>query len=280
VNTFYNEKSEVSPLTTNEGITLNNVSFFRNGRPILKEINLEVKRGELIGLIGPNGAGKSTLLKLMMKLWKPTEGSIVLNDQRLEDWTQKMLAREVAYLPQNPVFESAFTCKEVVMMGRYAHLDRFERESAGDEVIVREAMTRTETTHLSDRLITELSGGERQRVLLARTLAQEARLILLDEPTSNLDPHYQLDLLNLIESLVEKGFMVMMDIHDLCLAARYGHRLVLLHQGRVVADGHPEIVLTPDHLRSVYGIEAEVARHPKTGRLFVVPIKLERRVCQ
>jgi len=261
-------------LTTNEGITLENVSFFRNGVPILKEIDLQIQGGELIGLIGPNGAGKSTLLKLMMKLWRPTGGSILLNRKGLEEWTQKMLARQVAYLPQNPVFESAFTCEEVVMMGRYAHLERFERESAGDEAIVREAMARTETTHLRDRLITELSGGERQRVLIARTLAQEAQLILLDEPTANLDPHYQLDLLNLIESLVEKGFAVMMAIHDLSLAARYAHRLVLLHQGRIVADGHPEAVLTPDHLRAVYGIEAEVTRHPKTGRLFVVPIKL------
>lgn len=264
-------------MTMNNGITLKKVSFFRNGRPILKGIDLQIKGGELIGLIGPNGAGKSTLLKLMMKMWKPTEGSIVLNQQELDEWTQKMLARQLAYLPQNPVFESAFTCKEVVMMGRYAHLDRFERESAEDEVIAREAMARTETTHLRDRLITELSGGERQRVLLARTLAQEAQLILLDEPTANLDPHYQLDLLNLIESLVEKGFTVMMAIHDLSLAARYAHRLVLLHQGRIMADGDPEAVLTPDYLRSVYGIEAEVSRHPRTGRLSVIPIKLEKR---
>ncbi|MFQ5579874.1 MAG: heme ABC transporter ATP-binding protein [Nitrospiria bacterium] len=262
----------------NETIRLKNVSFFRNSQPVLKEINLQMKGGELIGLIGPNGAGKSTLLKLMMKLWKPTEGSIILSQERLEVWTQKMLARQVAYLPQNPVFESAFSCKEVVMMGRYAHLDRFERESTGDENIVREAMAQTETTHLGDRLITELSGGERQRVLMARTLAQGAQLILLDEPTANLDPHYQLDLLNLIESLVEKGFTVMMAIHDLGLAARYANRLVLLHQGRIVADGNPETVLTPAHLRSVYGIEAEVSRHPKTGRLFVFPIKLEAKL--
>ncbi len=259
----------------NEGITLKKVSFFRNGQPVLKEIDLQITGGELIGLIGPNGAGKSTLLKLMMNMWKPIEGSILLNQQGMQEYSQKMLARQVAYLPQNSVFESAFTCKEVVKMGRYAHLDRFERESAGDEVIVREAMEQTETTHLRNRLITELSGGERQRVLMARTLAQGARLILLDEPTANLDPHYQLELLNLIESLVEKSLTVMMAIHDLSLAARYAHRLVLLHQGKIIVDGSPEAVLTPDHLRSVYGIEAEVACHPKTGRLFVVPIKLE-----
>ncbi len=259
---------------SNEGITLNRVSFSRNGKPILKEIDLQIKRGELIGLIGPNGVGKSTLLKLMMKIWTPTGGSIVLNQQKLEGWTQKMLARQVAYLPQNPVFESAFTCKEMVMMGRYPHLNRFQAESAEDDLIVREAMAQTETAHLLNRLITELSGGERQRVLMARTLAQEAQIILLDEPTANLDPHYQLDLLNLIESLIEKGFTVMMAIHDLGLAARYAHRLVLLHQGKIVSDGHPEAVLTHDHLQSVYGIEAEVSRHPKTGRLFVVPIKL------
>jgi len=258
----------------NTGMTLKKVSFFRKGRPVLNAIDLEIKKGELIGLIGPNGAGKSTLLKLMMKIWKPGEGSIMLKGKALDEWTQKSLARQLAYLPQNLMIESAFSCKEVVMMGRYAHLNRFERESTKDTLIVQEAMARTRTTHLSERLITELSGGERQRVLLARTLAQEAKLILLDEPTANLDPHYQLDLLDLIESLVEKGLTVMMAIHDLSLAARYARRLVLLHKGKIVADGRPDVVLTPDYLRSVYGIEAEISRHLKTGRLSVMPIKI------
>ncbi len=261
-------------MITNEGMTLKKVSFFRKGRSVLKAVDLKIKRGELIGLIGPNGAGKSTLLKLMMKIWKPTEGSITLNDKNLEEWTQNRLAKQLAYLPQNLMIESAFSCKEVVMMGRYAHLKRFERESKEDALIVQKAMAQTKTTQLSERLITELSGGERQRVLLARTLAQEAKLILLDEPTANLDPHYQLDLLNRIESLVEKGLTVMMAIHDLGLAARYARRLVLLHQGRIVADGLPEVVLMPQHLKSVYGIEAEISRHPKTGWLSVLPMKV------
>lgn len=261
-------------ITCEKGIVLHDVSFFRKGQAILEEINLEVNKGELIALIGPNGAGKSTLLKLMMKIWEPGRGTILLKKRALSDWTQKRLAREVAYLPQNQMIESAFLCKEVVMMGRYAHLNRFERHKKADEVIVREAMARTETTHLSDRIITELSGGECQRVLMARILAQEAKLILLDEPTANLDPHYQLDFLNLVESLVEKGLSVVMAIHDLSLAARYAHRLILLHRGRIMADGKPEAVLTAAHLQSVYGIEAEVSRHPVTGRLFVVPIKL------
>lgn len=261
-------------MINNEGMALKQISFFRKGRSVLNTVDLEIKRGELIGLIGPNGAGKSTLLKLMMNIWEPTAGSIMLDGKKLGEWTQKMLARQLAYLPQNLMIESAFTCKEVVMMGRYAHLNRFERASTKDVLMVQEAMARTRTTPLSDRLITELSGGERQRVLLARTLAQEAKLILLDEPTANLDPHAQLDLLNLIESLLEKGFTVLMAIHDLNLAARYARRLVLLHEGKIVADGIPEAVLTPDHLRSVYGIEAEISKHPETGRFSVIPIKI------
>ncbi|MFQ5779819.1 MAG: heme ABC transporter ATP-binding protein [Nitrospiria bacterium] len=257
-------------------MTLKKVSYFRNGRLILKEIDLQIEKGELIGLIGPNGAGKSTLLKLMMKIWQPTDGAISLNGKGLADWTQKGLAKQIAYLPQNPILESPFTCREVVLMGRYAHLGRFERESVIDYRIARQAMAQTRSDHLADRPVMELSGGERQRVLLARTLAQEAELLLLDEPTANLDPHYQLGLLDLIGSLVEKGITIVMAIHDLNLAARYADRLVLLHQGGIVMEGRPGAVLTPDHLCSVYGMDAEVSRHPKTNRLYVVPIKLER----
>ncbi len=159
-------------------------------------------------------------------------------------------------------------------MGRYARLGRFERESESDHEIVREAMRRTATSAFADRPVTELSGGELQRVLLARTLAQEAAYLLLDEPTANLDPQHQLGVIDLVASLVEKGLSVVMALHDLNLAARYCHRLILIHQGEVIAEGAPQTVLTEQNLRRVYGIEAEITPHPILQYPVVTPLSV------
>ncbi len=257
-----------------DGIAIEKVSLVRKGRRALHQIDLKVGRRELIGLIGPNGAGKSSLLKLLMNLLTPTDGAIFLDGKDLKAWSHRALAQRVAYLPQSPSLDSAFPCREVVLMGRYAHLGRFERESSRDFEIAQEAMRRTETSALADRPVTELSGGELQRVLLARTLAQEASTLLLDEPTANLDPQHQLGVIDLVASLVEKGISVVMALHDLHLAARYCHRLILLHQGEVIAEGTPRAVLTEQNLRRVYGIEAEIAMHPTLHYPVVTPLSV------
>jgi iron complex transport system ATP-binding protein len=258
--------------TDREGITIQKVSLSRKGRPILRQIDLKIEGRELIGLIGPNGAGKSSLLKLLIKLLTPTDGAIFLDGKDLKEWSHRDLARRVAYLSQSPSLDSAFPCREVVLMGRYAHLGRFERESPRDYEIAREAMRWTATSALADRPITELSGGELQRVLLARTLAQEAKYLLLDEPTANLDPQHQLGMIDLVASLAEKGLSVVMALHDLHLAARYCHRLILLHHGEVIAEGAPQEVLTEQNLRRVYGIEAEITIHPTLHYPVVTPL--------
>lgn len=260
-----------------KGIVVERVSFSRRGKPVLKGIDFALGEREFVGLIGPNGAGKSTLLKLLMKLLTPIDGTVFLDDRELSRWDQKSLARRIAYLPQNPIPESPFPCREVVLMGRYAHLGRFERESARDHEKVQEAMRQTETAAFADRPVTELSGGELQRVLLARTLAQGAEYLLLDEPTANLDLQHQLGSMDLAASLVAQGRSVLMALHDLNLAARYCHRLILLHQGEVVAAGTPREVLTPMYLRSVYGIEAEVTFHPALHYPVVTPLSVAGR---
>lgn len=257
-----------------DGIVIEKVSLVRKERRVLHQIDLKVGRRELIGLIGPNGAGKSSLLKLLMKLLTPTEGAIFLDGKDLKAWSHRALAQRVAYLPQSPSLDSAFPCREVVLMGRYAHLGRFERESSRDFEIAQEAMRRTATIALADRPVTELSGGELQRVLLARTLAQEATTLLLDEPTANLDPQHQLGVIELVASLVENGISVVMALHDLHLAARYCHRLLLLHQGEVIAEGTPRAVLTEQNLRRVYGIEAEITMHPTLHYPVVTPLSV------
>jgi iron complex transport system ATP-binding protein len=256
------------------GIAIQKVSLSRKGRPVLHQIDLKIGARECVGLIGPNGAGKSSLLKLLVKLLTPTEGAIFLDGKDLTGWHPRELARQVAYLPQGPSLDCAFPCKEVVLMGRYAHLGRFERESASDHRIAREAMRLTSTALLADRPVTELSGGELQRVLLARTLAQEATYLLLDEPTANLDPQHQLGIIDLIVSLPQKGISVVMALHDLHLAARYCHRLILIHQGEVIAEGTPRAVLTEENLRQVYGIEAEVTLHPTLHYPVVTPLSV------
>ncbi len=258
----------------NEGMCLQSVVFQRGNQRVLSEIDLKIEPGEMIGLIGPNGAGKSTLLKLLIKLLKPNSGRIYFKGQDLADWKQVDLAQAVSYLPQNPVSESEFTCKEVVLMGRYARLSRFAALSKHDDAIADAAIQETGAGSFSGRAFNALSGGEQQRVLLARALAQEADLLLLDEPTASLDLRYQLLLLDLLQSLTLRGRTVVIALHDLNLAARFCTRLILLHQGQIVADGTPESVLTPEYLQRVYGVRAEVSFHVPSKALSVVPISI------
>ncbi len=260
---------------TAQTMQVESLSFARNDKTVLNKIDLEIKKGEVLGLIGPNGAGKSTFIKLLMKLLKPTKGRILLEGKTLVDFKQQALAKRLAYLPQSLSAETPFTCLDVVLMGRYAGLKRFESLQKKDLRIAKAAMAQTETAAFATKSITELSGGELQRVLLARALAQGADYLFLDEPTANLDPHYQLALLELVASLAKKKVAVILAIHDLNLAARYCHRLVLIHKGTILADGPPEKVLIPSTLQSVYGIEASVFRHQTTGQLCVLPLRIK-----
>lgn len=262
---------------TYDGISLESVSFSRNGTPILNRLTLKIGRGEMIGLIGPNGAGKSTLLKLLIKLITPSSGDLHFETKPLKEWKQRELIHRIAYLPQDPMLESGFTCLEVVLMGRYARRGRFEGLSAQDQSAANKAMQQTETAPFAARLFSSLSGGERQRVLLARALAQEADFFLFDEPTASLDLQHQLHFFQLITARVKEGLTVLLAIHDLNLAARFCKRLILLHQGLLIADGSPETVLTPAHLQSVYGVTAEIGSHPKTNTLSVLPLSIDTR---
>jgi iron complex transport system ATP-binding protein len=244
------------------------VRFAVHHTPILTGVDFQLRAGEFVGLIGANGAGKSTLLKVMGGLWKASGGQIDLVGKPLSQYQTREIARLIAYVAQAAHVDFAFTTREMVLMGRSPHLNRFEMETARDRQIADAAMQTTDITHLADRLAFTLSGGEQQRMFIARALTQEPRLLLLDEPTSNLDIRHQIDVLTLARSLAhERGLGVIAAIHHLELAARFCDRLALMTCGGIVADGKPEQVLTPEYLSQAFQIQAQVYRDPYTQQL-------------
>lgn len=244
-----------------------------DGKPLLRDVSFSVHEGELVGLIGPNGAGKSTLLKVINGLWSDVSGEITLLDRSLRQYSTRQIARVIAHVPQITALDFPFTVRQIVLMGRNPHLKRFELETEHDRQLAERAMRRTQTSEFDSRLIGTLSGGERQRVLIARALAQQPRLLLLDEPTANLDIQHQISIFELVRALVrEDGLSAVAAVHDLELAARFCDRLILLKDGSVNAVGTPENVLVPEQLRSAYGIDAQLYRDPVVGHLRVAVV--------
>jgi iron complex transport system ATP-binding protein len=236
---------------------------------ILERVSLLGRRGECIGIIGPNGAGKSTFIKCISGLVNRTEGQVKINGRDLDSMSPKQRAKIIAYLPQNTALGFDFTCLEVVLMGRSPHLGPFQLEGEKDYMVARHTMTFTDTIQFATRPINTLSGGERQRVLISRALAQEPKILMLDEPTANLDIHHQLQIMDLIRRLVAGGMSALVAMHDLALAARYCDRLLLLSEGKVVAEGNPWDVLTPQSIEEVFSVKALVYTDPMTGSLAV-----------
>jgi iron complex transport system ATP-binding protein len=244
------------------------VSFQIGQNRLLDDVSLSLHPGEVVGLIGPNGAGKSTLLKVLSGMRKATHGEIALNGQPLSRFDARQIARLIGQVQQSAVLDAPFTVEEVVAMGRNPHLGRFQVEGPHDHQVIDEAMQLTHITELAERSIGTLSGGERQRVFLARALAQEPSILLLDEPTSNLDIRHQIDILALVHMLAQDRHLgVIIAIHDLALAARFCDRLILLHKGTMVAEGTPENVLTPDNLALAFAVHAHPYYDPYTNDL-------------
>jgi iron complex transport system ATP-binding protein len=230
------------------------------GRDLLREATVSVAPGRFVALVGPNGSGKSTLLRLLAGIWPATSGAVTLDGVALARLKRRDVARAVALVPQDTHVAFAFTVREVVAMGRHAHLGRFERERDADREAIATAMARADVTGLADRDATALSGGERQRVLIARSLATEARHLLLDEPTASLDVAHALDVLALCRRLADDGHAVAVALHDLNLARRFATDAVLLRAGTIVAAGPAARVLSPDAVSDVFGVAVDIAR--------------------
>ena len=255
-------------------LRIDRVQFYYEARKVLDEISFEAGEGEFIGLIGPNGSGKTTLLKIVDGILRPKVGSVYLDCKRISELDPKELARELATVPQTADLSFDLKVFDVVMMGRYPYLGRLSVEREVDEEKVRFWMRLTNTLHLAERSIKEISGGERQRVLIARALAQEPRILLLDEPTSNLDVCYQIEVMSLLRMLVEKlGLTIICAIHDLNLAARYSDKIILINGGKIKSMGKPADVLTEENLREVFKIEARIERDQDSGSLTIIPIR-------
>ena len=239
------------------------VTFSYNHKPVLDGVNIQVLPGEMVGLLGPNGSGKSTLIKLLSRVLVPQQGRVWIDGHELGRLGQSQVARRIAVVPQVFEMPTGFTAFEVVLMGRTPHLSWRQSESARDHEIARAAMQATGTWNLADRYVDHLSGGERQRIVIARALAQEPQVLLLDEATAHLDVHHQIEIMEITQRLVrERGLAVLIIFHDLNLAAQYCDRIVLLKDGRVFANGSPREVITRDALRAVYGVEMCVFPHP------------------
>ena len=228
------------------------------GRRVLDGVSLDFGAGGLVGVIGPNGAGKSSLLRAMLGLVAPEQGRVTIDGVALSQVPRKTLARRIAYLAQGQAIHWPLSVERLVSLGRLPHLAPMSRVSPVEAAAIERAMERADVSRFRDRIVTELSGGERARVLLARALAVEADALLVDEPLAALDPGHQIDVMALLRREAEDGRLVVVVLHDLTIAARHCDRLVLLDAGRVVADGAPGAVLTPDRLAQVYGIAARI----------------------
>ncbi|MEO3389433.1 ABC transporter ATP-binding protein [Mesorhizobium sp. CAU 1741] len=244
------------------------------GRSVLNGVSLAIGAGEFVGLIGPNGAGKTTLLRAILGL-TASSGVIELDGRATSAMSARERARLVSYLPQEREIAWPVSVRRLVELGRAPHLPAFARVSAADVDAVDRAIQRMEIGAFANRPATELSGGEKARVVIARALAQEAPLMLADEPTAGLDPAHQISLMRVFSGLAQEGGSVVACLHDLGLAARWCTRLVLLDAGTIAADGAPGAVLSPDRLRDVYNIEAFIKEG--AGGMIVHPLDLANR---
>jgi iron complex transport system ATP-binding protein len=233
--------------------------------------SLSVQRGEVVGVIGPNAAGKSTLARLACGLLAPQEGGVWLQEVPLLRLSRRDRARRVAFLPQQPPHDLSFTAREVALMGRAPHLGLWSLEGPHDLARASAALSEVDALDLADRPVSQLSGGERQRIFLARAFAQEAALLVLDEPTAALDLAHQVLLVNALRRRAREGGGALLVLHDLALAGAACDRLVLMDRGQVIAEGTPAEVLRPAVLSPVYGTEVEVVANPGTGQPLVAP---------
>ena len=251
-------------------IIIKNVECYYNSIKALDSITFEVDEGDFVGIVGPNGSGKTTLLRCLSGILKPKVGYVLIDGEDVSILSRREMAKRVGVVPQESYIGFNFKVLDVVLMGRHPHIRRFE--SKRDLEIAFRAMEAVKVQHLADRFITNVSGGERRRIIIARALAQEPEILLLDEPTVHLDINHQIEIMELLRKLCDKqGLTVIAVLHDFNLAARYCDSLVMMNRGRIVAIGPCEKVLTSQNIEEAFGVKMIVNRHPATGFLYRFP---------
>lgn len=252
-------------------LKIDNLSGGYAKETIIKDVSFDIKKGEFLGIIGPNGSGKSTLLRLMSRILLPQKGQVLFENKGITGMKLKELCQRVAFVPQDTLISFSFTVWEIALMGRIPHLKRLQLETKKDFAITEDALLLTDSLQLKDKRIDCLSAGERQRVIIAKALAQEPVLVLLDEPTSHLDIGHQVEILDLLRKLNrEKGLSIVMVLHDLNLASEYCDRIILLDKGEIFKSGFPPEVLTYQNIEAVYRTVVVVNKNPISSKPYIM----------
>ncbi|AGZ42994.1 ABC transporter ATP-binding protein [Actinoplanes friuliensis] len=246
-------------------------------RVVAEHLDVRITDGSFTVIVGPNACGKSTLLRALVRVLKPQSGAVLLDGNAIASYPSKHIAKQLGMLPQSPVVPGGIVVEELVARGRFAHQRLLRQWSPEDEDAVAEAMRLTEVADLADRFVDELSGGQRQRVWLAMALAQQTPILLLDEPTTFLDLSHQFEVLDLCAELHEEGRTIVAVLHDLNHACRYATELIVMRDGKVLAQGTPADVMTAELVERVFSMPCRVIDDPETGTPMVVPADRHRR---
>lgn len=260
-------------MNNEKSIEVKNLSYSVVDKDILKNITLSIDKGKFYSIIGPNGSGKTTLLKNISNSLDVKKDKVFIESKDILNYNYKDLAKTMSYVPQDNESNFDFKVWDIVLMGRYPYLRKFQQESEQDIEIAQNALKLTKTFHLKDKNIKFLSGGERQRVFIARALTQETGILILDEPISMLDMHHALEIMDTIKDLNSKvGITILTVLHDLNIAAEYSDKLILVDEGEIVALGTPEEVLTEENLEKVYKVKVSISKNPYTNKPHIIPI--------
>ncbi|OGS21626.1 MAG: hypothetical protein A2252_12630 [Elusimicrobia bacterium RIFOXYA2_FULL_39_19] len=255
-----------------ELLKINNLSCGYNDKKVLKNVSFSLSENSFLGVLGPNGSGKTTLLRAISKIIKPETGSIHFQDKNMAEISVKETAKSIAVLPQILEVPFSFTVEEFISMGRFPHLKRFEKPGKKDFEIIDKVISELDIAALRQRKLRSLSGGERQRVLIAQALAQEPKLLLLDEPINHLDIKHQIEIMDLLKDLNSSGLALIIILHDLNLASEYCNDLLLLNEGRVHTYGKAQDVLKYEILEEVYKTILVVEKNPISGKPFIMSV--------
>ena len=259
-----------------EQIALKELQFSYNPKslnPILESINAQFGKGHLYGILGPNGCGKTTLLNIMSGILTQKQGEIIINSESISNWSYKERAKNIAYVQQKTIeAEFDFTVEDIIMMGRYSYINRFSQSTHEDKQKVQNIIKDFSLEALKDRRFDQLSGGEQQKVMVARAFAQEAKILLLDEPISHLDINFQLEFMSMFKRIIAQGIIVIVVLHDLNLAAQFCDSILFLKDGRIQSFGSVEATMTTQNIWNIYNINTVIKRSPITNSIYVIPI--------